>query len=220
MQTKLALLYKCVSTAAGVYSVADSSVGWRCKSPNHFDKRGRGDNRCQPSACPAICRWWESHRTHTKIHQRLIFLYVDTLQWNKFILALNWKKDFVGSFQLWFSSQCTDAVMVQKLTSVFTQLKTGIGFRLRYDGRGGRVYVQLDSQWRGQTLGLCGTYNGNLRDDFLWARTSHLHISVENVTLADSICVGRGQVSSRYDRGHSSASRQCLEGVICLCCSS
>ncbi|XP_026031824.1 otogelin-like protein isoform X3 [Astatotilapia calliptera] len=60
-----------------------------------------------------------------------------------------------------------DAVEVRKLTSVFTQLKTGIGFRLHYDGRGGRVYVQLDSQWRGQTLGLCGTYNGNLRDDFL-----------------------------------------------------
>uniref|UniRef100_A0A672IKX6 Otogelin-like n=1 Tax=Salarias fasciatus TaxID=181472 RepID=A0A672IKX6_SALFA len=58
-------------------------------------------------------------------------------------------------------------VEVRKLTSVFTQLKAGIGLRLHYDGRGGRVYLQLDSQWRGQTLGLCGTFNGNLRDDFL-----------------------------------------------------
>uniref|UniRef100_A0A3Q3ASD0 Otogelin-like n=1 Tax=Kryptolebias marmoratus TaxID=37003 RepID=A0A3Q3ASD0_KRYMA len=60
-----------------------------------------------------------------------------------------------------------DAVEVHRLTSMFTQLKAGIGLKLYYDGRGGRVYVQLDSQWRGQTLGLCGTFNGNLRDDFL-----------------------------------------------------
>lgn len=60
-----------------------------------------------------------------------------------------------------------DAVEVQKLTSVFTQLKAEIGLRLHYDGRGGRIYLQLDNQWRGQTLGLCGTFNGNLRDDFL-----------------------------------------------------
>ncbi|XP_028306522.1 otogelin-like protein isoform X2 [Gouania willdenowi] len=60
-----------------------------------------------------------------------------------------------------------DVVEVRRLTSVFTQLKAGIGLKLRYDGRGGRVYLQLGSQWRGQTLGLCGTFNGNLRDDFL-----------------------------------------------------
>ncbi|XP_076741886.1 otogelin-like protein isoform X2 [Maylandia zebra] len=82
-----------------------------------------------------------------------------------------------------------DAVEVRKLTSVFTQLKTGIGFRLHYDGRGGRVYVQLDSQWRGQTLGLCGTYNGNLRDDFLSPAgmiegTPQLHASAWKVSSA------------------------------------
>ncbi|XP_023811633.1 otogelin-like protein isoform X1 [Oryzias latipes] len=60
-----------------------------------------------------------------------------------------------------------DAVEVRKLTSVFTQLKAGIGLRLHYDARGGRLYLQLDSHWHGQTLGLCGTFNGNLRDDFL-----------------------------------------------------
>ncbi|XP_042178686.1 otogelin-like protein [Oncorhynchus tshawytscha] len=60
-----------------------------------------------------------------------------------------------------------DVVEVQRLTSVFVQLRTLLGLRLLYDGRGGRVYLQLDSQWRGNTLGLCGTFNGNLRDDFL-----------------------------------------------------
>ncbi|XP_015239498.1 PREDICTED: otogelin-like protein isoform X2 [Cyprinodon variegatus] len=60
-----------------------------------------------------------------------------------------------------------DTVEVHRLTSVFTQLKATIGLRLHYDGQGGRVYLQLGSQWRGQTLGLCGTFNGNLRDDFL-----------------------------------------------------
>uniref|UniRef100_A0A3B4UGN6 Otogelin like n=1 Tax=Seriola dumerili TaxID=41447 RepID=A0A3B4UGN6_SERDU len=68
---------------------------------------------------------------------------------------------------LLFVSGLIDTVEVRKLTSVFTQLKVGIGLRLHYDGRGGRVYLQLESQWRGQTLGLCGTFNGNLRDDFL-----------------------------------------------------
>nr|XP_023996553.1 otogelin-like protein [Salvelinus alpinus] len=60
-----------------------------------------------------------------------------------------------------------DVVEVRRLTSVFVQLRTLLGLRLQYDGRGGRVYLQLDSQWRSNTLGLCGTFNGNLRDDFL-----------------------------------------------------
>ncbi|KAM3870575.1 otogelin-like protein [Diretmus argenteus] len=60
-----------------------------------------------------------------------------------------------------------DAVEVRRLTSVFTQLKAKLGLLLQYDGRGGRVYLHLESQWRGLTLGLCGTFNGNLRDDFL-----------------------------------------------------
>lgn len=72
-----------------------------------------------------------------------------------------------------FLSGYVDAVEVRKLTSVFTMLRAGFGLRLHYDGRGGRVYLQLDSQWRGQTLGLCGTFNGNLRDDFLWGITSY-----------------------------------------------
>lgn len=77
-----------------------------------------------------------------------------------------------------------DAVEVQKLTSVFTQLRAGVGLKLQYDGRGGRVYLQLDSRWRGQTLGLCGTFNGNLRDDFLWENPAYVWLAVEMCDFA------------------------------------
>ncbi|KAJ8245393.1 hypothetical protein GJAV_G00270270 [Gymnothorax javanicus] len=60
-----------------------------------------------------------------------------------------------------------DTVEVRRLTTAFTSLKTAFGLRLQLDRGGGRLYLQLDSSWRGQTLGLCGTFNGNLRDDFL-----------------------------------------------------
>uniref|UniRef100_A0AAV2KQQ7 VWFD domain-containing protein n=1 Tax=Knipowitschia caucasica TaxID=637954 RepID=A0AAV2KQQ7_KNICA len=60
-----------------------------------------------------------------------------------------------------------ETVEIRKLTSVFTQLKTEIGLRILYDGQGGRIYLQIENYWRGLTLGLCGTFNGNLRDDFL-----------------------------------------------------
>lgn len=62
-----------------------------------------------------------------------------------------------------------DAVAVRRLTTVFVGLQTFFGLKLHYDWRGGRIYLQLDSTWTGGTLGLCGTLNGNLRDDFLYA---------------------------------------------------
>uniref|UniRef100_A0A3B3D509 Otogelin-like n=1 Tax=Oryzias melastigma TaxID=30732 RepID=A0A3B3D509_ORYME len=80
------------------------------------------------------------------------------------------------------------AVEVRRLTSVFTQLKAGIGLRLHYDARGGRLYLQLDSHWHGHTLGLCGTFNGNLRDDFSPAGmiegTPQLHANAWKVSSA------------------------------------
>ncbi|XP_036375556.1 otogelin-like protein [Megalops cyprinoides] len=60
-----------------------------------------------------------------------------------------------------------DTVEIRKLTSLFTQLRASFGLRVQFDRRGGRLYLQLDSSWKGLTLGLCGTFNGNLRDDFL-----------------------------------------------------
>uniref|UniRef100_A0A8C4SCC6 Otogelin like n=1 Tax=Erpetoichthys calabaricus TaxID=27687 RepID=A0A8C4SCC6_ERPCA len=53
------------------------------------------------------------------------------------------------------------------ITSLFIQIKTHFGVRIQFDGIGGRLYLQVESSWKGGTLGLCGTFNGNLRDDFL-----------------------------------------------------
>lgn len=58
-------------------------------------------------------------------------------------------------------------VEVQNLSSLFVQLKTKFGLRIQFAKDGGRVYIQLSTDWKRRTLGLCGTYNGNLRDDFL-----------------------------------------------------
>ncbi|KAI2653362.1 Otogelin-like protein [Labeo rohita] len=60
-----------------------------------------------------------------------------------------------------------DMVNVRRLTSMFVGLRSVFGLRFQYDWQGGRIYLQLDSTWMGSTLGLCGTLNGNLRDDFL-----------------------------------------------------
>lgn len=58
-------------------------------------------------------------------------------------------------------------VDVHRLTSVFVGLRATFGLKMHYDWQGGRIYLQLESTWAGSTLGLCGTLNGNLRDDFL-----------------------------------------------------
>ncbi|GCC22474.1 hypothetical protein chiPu_0000862 [Chiloscyllium punctatum] len=56
---------------------------------------------------------------------------------------------------------------MRRLSSIFLQVKTNFGLSMQFDKEGGRLYLQLDNHWRGNTVGLCGTYNGNLRDDFL-----------------------------------------------------
>ncbi|XP_067849686.1 otogelin [Heptranchias perlo] len=60
-----------------------------------------------------------------------------------------------------------DLFEVTELTSVFVQVKTDFGLRLQYDREGRRLYIQLDARWKEDTIGLCGTFNGNIQDDFL-----------------------------------------------------
>ncbi|NXB22606.1 OTOG protein, partial [Rhagologus leucostigma] len=56
---------------------------------------------------------------------------------------------------------------IRKLSSVFLQVKTQIGLRILYDREGLRLYLQVDERWKDDTVGLCGTFNGNTEDDFL-----------------------------------------------------
>lgn len=59
------------------------------------------------------------------------------------------------------------AIEIQNVSSLFVQLKTTFGLKILFAKDGERIYVQVDISWKRRTLGLCGTYNGNLRDDFL-----------------------------------------------------
>lgn len=100
----------------------------------------------------------ESSRCALRVHPRMDKVHIRPRLFSR---------SLIDGFVIFCLCWLKDALEVHRLTSVFTLLKAQIGLRLHYDGRGGRVYLQLDSQWRGQTLGLCGTFNGNLRDDFL-----------------------------------------------------
>lgn len=62
---------------------------------------------------------------------------------------------------------CSGAIEIQNISSFFVQLKTSFGLKIMFAKDGERIYVQVDVRWKRRTLGLCGTYNGNLRDDFL-----------------------------------------------------
>ncbi|XP_056591424.1 otogelin [Triplophysa dalaica] len=60
-----------------------------------------------------------------------------------------------------------DVFQIQELSSMFVQVKSSQGLRLQYNWREFRLYLQLEEQWRDDTVGLCGTFNGNFQDDFL-----------------------------------------------------
>ncbi|XP_042547668.1 otogelin [Dipodomys spectabilis] len=60
-----------------------------------------------------------------------------------------------------------DAFEIRKLSSVFLRVRTNVGVRVLYDREGLRLYLQVDQRWVEDTVGLCGTFNGNTQDDFL-----------------------------------------------------
>lgn len=60
-----------------------------------------------------------------------------------------------------------DMFHIQELSSMFLQVKTRFGLRLQYNWKEFRLYLQADEQWKDDTVGLCGTFNGNIQDDFL-----------------------------------------------------
>uniref|UniRef100_A0A8D1F445 Otogelin n=1 Tax=Sus scrofa TaxID=9823 RepID=A0A8D1F445_PIG len=60
-----------------------------------------------------------------------------------------------------------DAFEIRRLSSVFLRVKTNVGVQVLYDREGLRLYLQVDQRWVEDTVGLCGTFNGNTQDDFL-----------------------------------------------------
>uniref|UniRef100_A0A8C6RKH3 Otogelin n=1 Tax=Nannospalax galili TaxID=1026970 RepID=A0A8C6RKH3_NANGA len=60
-----------------------------------------------------------------------------------------------------------DAFEIRRLSSVFLRVRTNVGVQVLYDREGLRLYLQVDQQWVEDTVGLCGTFNGNTQDDFL-----------------------------------------------------
>ncbi|KAM6158513.1 otogelin [Rhynchocyon petersi] len=60
-----------------------------------------------------------------------------------------------------------DAFDIRRLSSVFLRVRTNVGVRVLYDREGLRLYLQVDRRWVEDTVGLCGTFNGNTQDDFL-----------------------------------------------------
>ncbi|XP_030649228.1 otogelin [Chanos chanos] len=60
-----------------------------------------------------------------------------------------------------------EVFQIQELSSLFLQVKTAQGLRLQYNWREFRLYLQVDEFWKEDTVGLCGTFNGNIQDDFL-----------------------------------------------------
>ncbi|MEJ1287072.1 otogelin [Cricetulus griseus] len=61
-----------------------------------------------------------------------------------------------------------DAFEIRRLSSVFLRVKTNMGVQVLYDWEGLRLYLQVDQRWVEDTVGLCGTFNGNTQDDFLY----------------------------------------------------
>ncbi|XP_078505406.1 otogelin-like protein [Lissotriton helveticus] len=82
-------------------------------------------------------------------------------------------------------------IEIRNLSSMFVQLNTRFGLRIRFSKDGERLYIQANSTWKRRTLGLCGTFNGNLRDDFLSPAgmiegTPQLHANAWKVSSACS----------------------------------
>ncbi|XP_048829558.1 otogelin-like protein [Brienomyrus brachyistius] len=56
---------------------------------------------------------------------------------------------------------------IQELSSMFLQVRAAHGLLLQYNWGEFRLYLQVDESWKDDTVGLCGTFNGNSQDDFL-----------------------------------------------------
>uniref|UniRef100_F6U4F8 Otogelin n=1 Tax=Ornithorhynchus anatinus TaxID=9258 RepID=F6U4F8_ORNAN len=83
-------------------------------------------------------------------------------------VTLTHSGDVLLSDQYKISLPYTDeSFEIRKLSSIFLQVRTRIGVQVMYDCEGLRLYLRVDARWKEDTVGLCGTFNGNMQDDFL-----------------------------------------------------
>ena len=57
-------------------------------------------------------------------------------------------------------------IKIRQPSSSFVLVDFKIGIKVWWDGVT-RVYIDADASFRGKTKGLCGTFNSNVKDDFL-----------------------------------------------------
>lgn len=91
------------------------------------------------------------------------------------------KMQITSRFPLPFNNLCfysPELFEIRKLSSLFLQVKTHIGLQILYDREGLRLYLQADGRWKDDTVGLCGTFNGNTEDDFLYEKLQNFYLPV------------------------------------------
>ncbi|XP_035991595.1 LOW QUALITY PROTEIN: otogelin [Fundulus heteroclitus] len=92
-----------------------------------------------------------------------------------------------------------DIFHIQELSSMFLQVRTALGLHLQYSWTEFRLYLQADETWKDDTVGLCGTFNGNIQDDFLSPSgmiesTPHLFGNAWKVSSACSLSLSTPQL--------------------------
>ncbi|NXL71128.1 OTOGL protein, partial [Leptocoma aspasia] len=147
--------------------------------------KGTGKNKFTITLQKAPCG---QNFDHTCIESITLVLEDDVRKQVTLTRYVGFPSDFVFLLLL----LCSGAIEIQNISSFFVQLKTSFGLKILFAKDGERIYVQVDVRWKRRTLGLCGTYNGNLRDDFLSPAgmiegTPQLHANAWKVSSACSM---------------------------------
>lgn len=138
-------------------NIRKESTRWQKLALEHRS-RNREPLCSVPSSLSLLKNVWSFYLNSSSwsLERRVLVLYASISQHYLWISKLI----YVCSFP-------TGIVEIQTLSSLFILLKTTFGLKILFAVDGERIYIQLTSAWKRRTLGLCGTFNGNIRDDFL-----------------------------------------------------
>ena len=102
-------------------------------------------------------------------------------------------------------------IVVDRSSSLITRIRSNIGVEITWDGIS-RVYVKVESYWKGKTRGLCGNFNQNQQDDFttmernietnvaLFGESWKLDSSCKSVTKVPHPCTVHVQRANEAER--------------------